>query len=245
MTRGAMAEHTVSGLIGLMLVRNEGGRYLRETLTDLLSYSEQVVVLDDGSTDNTPEVLAELSRLHPHLHLRFANESTFWANESALRQRLWDEARALDPKWIACLDADELLEPGWKSQAAEFLAEAERRNVGLVSFNLFEFWGDRRHYRVDGFWNPQGRYVPVIVRYRPGFAYVWSRRPLHCGRLPVNHPGEHLRSSFRLKHYGWANPADHRRKYERYLQADPAGRYCALSHYRSILSPPVLAEWRD
>ncbi|MHB1629584.1 MAG: glycosyltransferase, partial [Bacilli bacterium] len=43
-------------LTAMMQVRNEAGRYLRMVLDDLSDYVDEIVILDDGSTDNTVEI---------------------------------------------------------------------------------------------------------------------------------------------------------------------------------------------
>lgn len=231
------------GLAGMMVVRNEAGRYLRLALEDLLSYCETVTVVDDASDDDTPAVLEELGSRHPELTVHRLSQPQFLQNESQLRQHLWAKTVAAGPRWVICLDADELLEERWKAEGAGLLARAGQLGAGLLCFNLHEFWGDKRHYRVDGFWNPHGRFVPTIIRYVPGHPYRWNNHPLHGGRFPENPPGPALNVPLRVKHYGYVNPADQRAKYERYITADPAGRYCPFSHYQSILTPPVLREW--
>lgn len=233
----------IPGLAGMMLVRNEAGRYLRQALEDLVSYCETVTVLDDASDDDTPAVLADLQVTYPELAVHRLTSSQFWRNESLLRQRLWAKTAQTKPHWVICLDADEVLEERWKAEGASILTEAEAKGAGMVLFNLYEFWGDTKHYRVDGYWNPQGRWAQTIMRYRPEHPYRWNNYPLHGGRFPENPPGPGLIVPFRVKHFGYANPADHRPKYERYVAADPEGRYSPLSHYKSILTPPVLREW--
>lgn len=231
------------GLAGMMVVRNEAGRYLSLALEDLLSYCETVTVLDDASDDATPEVLRDLQGRHPELVVHQVKQSSFWHNESRLRQLLWAKTIASNPSWVICLDADELLEERWKTEGEGVLARADEQEAGLVLCELYEFWGDQQHYRVDGFWNPHGRWARTIIRYVPGYPYRWNDYRLHGGRFPENPPGLSLMVPLRVKHFGYANPADHRPKYERYLAADPEGRFSPLSHYQSILTPPVLREW--
>jgi hypothetical protein len=51
-----------------------------------------------------------------------------------------------------------------------------------------------------------------------------------------------------VKHFGYADPADHRRKHDQYVRRDPHGYFCSRSHYDSILDPPEqvrLEAWHD
>lgn len=70
----------------------------------------------------------------------------------------------------------------------------------------------------------------------------------HVPRLPLSYsvlPG--FLTELRVKHYGWAiSPEELRRKYSRYLELDPEGRWGSLEQYESILDEqPHLVEWQE
>ncbi|HBL36074.1 MAG TPA: family 2 glycosyl transferase, partial [Firmicutes bacterium] len=74
-------------LLAMMAVRNEAERYLKPVLDRLSNYVDGIVILDDASTDGTPD----LCRAHPKV-IRFERLTTplFAQNEAALRSKLWD-----------------------------------------------------------------------------------------------------------------------------------------------------------
>ena len=43
-------------LTAMMLVRNEADRYLTEVLSELSKFVDEIIILDDGSTDHTPDL---------------------------------------------------------------------------------------------------------------------------------------------------------------------------------------------
>jgi glycosyltransferase involved in cell wall biosynthesis len=228
-------------LVAALVVRNEADRYLRSVLDDLETYCDRICVLDDGSTDATPDVCAR----HPRVHLLRNEASLFWRDESALRRQLWAAAAGLDPEWILALDADEMLEERFKRERDRYL---DQRRYPAVGARFHQFWGSTTHYRVDKAWNPAASCQPVLVRHMPGYPYRWPARRLHCGRVPQNVPGPMLCDGLRVKHFGYANPADHPRKHDLYVRHDPQGLYCLRAHYDSILDPPSqvrLEAWRE
>jgi hypothetical protein len=115
-----------------------------------------------------------------------------------------------------------------------------------IAFRLFDFW-DQDHYRCDALWRAHRTFRPFLVRNLPTLSDTFRTTAQHCGRWPVD-IGE-LRtasSDVRLKHLGWARADDRQRKYERYRQLDPDGRYGSLLQYESILDPaPNLVRWQD
>lgn len=228
-------------LVAAMVVRNEADRYLPMVLDDLERYCDAIVVLDDGSTDATPEVCAAHDRVRLHRN----GQSLFWSDEAALRGQLWALSLALNPEWVLAIDADEVMEQRFSWDLDALLSQ---RVYPVIGVHVHEFWGCTTHYRVDKLWNPVEKYTPMLVRNLPGLEPRFAPRALHCGRIPAAVRGPMLRSGVRCKHFGYANPADPPRKYQAYIAADPHGRFCLRSHYESILDPPdqvVLERWTE
>lgn len=226
-------------LVAMMVVRNEAHRYLSACLDSLEELVDEILILDDHSTDETPEICLSYRKVR----LIRKEESTFWIDESSLRSQCWQYTIALQPQWILAIDADELMEEGLKEALPELL---NQKDYHRIAFRLIEFWGSKDKYRVDKLWNPRNRWVTNLIRYLPSHPYRFSPKKLHCGRLPVNLPGKILYSKFHLKHYGYANPKEHVGKFLRYTKNDPYGENCPLSHYLSILDPdPELKSWKQ
>lgn len=227
-------------LTAMMIVHNEEHRYLRMCLDHLSRYVDNMVILDDCSTDRTYDICSS----YPKVELLERNDMPmFWENEALLRMKLWNLTLRTKPQWIIALDADEMMED-------RIIQERDKLLAGdhiWVEFRLFEFWGNMTHYRVDKMWNPYNRWGIYLFRYREDLKYVWNNQPLHCGRVPMNlRRYQGIRSDLRLRHYGWANKAEHLLKYQRYIERDPKGKYSPLAHYYSILDPnPQLHRWTE
>ncbi len=222
-----------------MVVHNEEKRYLRSALERHRRYIRDAVIIDDGSTDGTAELCLEVLQGIEVKLVR--NPSSKFSNEIELRKQQWHETLATNPEWILNLDADEWFEDAFEREVPALL---EREDVYLYSFRLYDFWNESA-YREDEWWQAHRYYRPLLLRYRPDYAYVWRETKQHCGRFPENIYGLHNEiSHLRLKHMGWAKPEDRLSKYQRYMELDPQGRDGSLEHYRSILDPsPNLAAW--
>ena len=225
----------------VMLVRNEADRYLPIMLQQIVPIIDEAVIVDDASTDNTPELYKDILTKAAKPFRIVQNTKTGFDDEVNLRKQAWDLAVADNPDWMLFLDADEIFEEKAETELRLLLDDPR---WDFYAFRLYDFW-DASHYRDDPNWQAHNFYRPFLVRYQFNFDYQWCNQPLHCGRLPVNInalPG--TISKLRIKHLGWSSPEDRKRKYDFYMTRDPGGNYGSLKQYRSILDPdPNLVEF--
>jgi glycosyltransferase involved in cell wall biosynthesis len=214
-------------LIGAMLVRNEESRYLERVLEQMAKVCDKIIVLDDCSTDNTPEICKEYgAEVYPSIR-------SYWGtNELKQRKLLWELATYEKPDWILCLDADETIPR--IDLLPDKIELAEQYGCDGLAFNLYDMW-DEKHYRDDELWNAHTRDWVMCVRYNPAKEYIWRETQLHCGRFPLNACEQVGQTGLAIQHWGWAREADREAKYKRYMQSDPEGEYGCMEQYQSIL----------
>jgi glycosyltransferase involved in cell wall biosynthesis len=220
-------------VIGLMLVKNESQRYLRRVLNQYRELCDMTIVLDDCSTDDTVDVCKEYT---PYVYE--SSESLWAVNEVHQRRRLWNMLRehdAEDGDWVLYLDADETIAN--TNLLVPLLSAADAvGDIDALSFNLYDMW-DETHYRDDQYWSAHTTEWVFMVKYHRGRDYLWNERSLHCGRFPTNAVSGFYPTKIAVQHWGWAKPEDRKKKYERYMQADPEGTFGWLEQYHSILDP--------
>ncbi|MBM7553172.1 glycosyltransferase [Thalassobacillus pellis] len=228
-------------LTAIMQVRNEENRYLEEVLGDISVYVDDIVIIDDASTDRTVEICRSFPKVKEVIEL----ENSHFSKEWELRSRLWQEACKYEPDWLLSIDADEVFEHSFKEKARTLI---NQDSYDWVSFRIYDLWGGRTHYREDEHWNLHKRHTMMLVRYLPGFPYYYLKMNHHAHRLSLSYQA--LRgclTDIRVKHYGWSgDEAERLEKYERYRKMDPDGQWGHQDQYTSILDPsPNLIEWKE
>lgn len=180
----------------MMPVRNEANRWLASVLDFLSRLVDNIIVFDDASTDDTPN----LCQRYPKVQYYRGTNGQFDIDESKLRRHLWDLTIQLEPEWILALDADELPETGALALIPKLL---NQRDFDAIAFRLFDLWKSPGYVRNDGAWNPWHRFSPLLVRYDPGLASDWATQAIHCGRFPLAYRDRvTFYSSLRIRHYG-------------------------------------------
>ncbi|MBF8263352.1 MAG: Glycosyltransferase involved in cell wall biosis [Parachlamydiales bacterium] len=224
-----------------MVVRNEANRYLRRVLEKARMYIDEAVIIDDASTDRTPEICQEVLQ-NVKLHL-IKNSVSKFGNEVLLRKQQWEETIKTNPQWILNLDADEMFENKFKHEVKNLIAMP---NADAFFFRLYDFWSEK-HYRSDRFWCAHQAYRWLfLLRYQPDAPVRWPDSAQHCGRFPILPFQCPKKSSLRIKHYGWANEEDRLAKYNRYKKLDPDAKYGWKEQYESILDlNPNLIVWLE
>lgn len=98
----------ISGMVSVIIPTHNRSAMLREAVASALAQtyrSIELVIVDDGSTDDTARVLAELSQLHPSI-IRWVPQVN--AGPGAARNLGLQHAQG---EFIQYLDSDDLLEP--------------------------------------------------------------------------------------------------------------------------------------
>lgn len=220
-------------LLVQMIVRNEENGHLKEVLTSISEYADKIVILDDASTDKTPEICASF----PKVILKCRKGKPLWPiNESKLRTELWEEVRKLKPEWVLTQDADELFDNSFKERLPELL----NSKFDWIAFRLCDMWTEDS-YRIDGYWSPTFR---RLFRFRDEPFAIKGK--IHAGCIPryiieSNHGTCCI--DIRVKHFSWMGEENRKEKQKLYSKIPMTG--LNLEHFRSVSKPAWLKEWKE
>jgi glycosyltransferase involved in cell wall biosynthesis len=203
--------------------------WAEECLSSLSRFADEVVILDDGSTDRTVEICRGFPKV-----TRLVRWPKSFFHEGIDRNVVLALAKDTEPDWIVFLDIDEVFED---RIAEDIQAMMSMEDCGVWGFHMLHFWRSRTHFRVDGQWGQETLYHihPRLVRNVPGL--VFPPQMIH-GAHVLGTEGRGLLSGHFIKHYGYAYADEVARKYERYRQLDPQGDYEHLRDESSLQLVP-------
>jgi len=194
-------------VIAGMPVRNEEW-ILEKTLSDLSTFVDEIVIVDDGSTDRTPEIIRSFKKItaihtNPPGTLPFCN-----GQESINRNKVLQLARQREADWYLQIDADEIFEDKIKDELYNLITKG-----CSVKFQICHFWDDINHFRVDGEWGKFFRYRLFRMRRR----LRYSPQPIIATPRAFDRKNRYT-SDIKILHYGWISPQVRERSLHRYFE---------------------------
>ena len=148
----------MSELVSIIMPSYNTAKYISETICSVLqqTYSNwELIIVDDCSSDNTDEVVAEFKDKRIRYYKNEKNSGAAVSRNRALR-----EAKG---KWIAFLDSDDL----WKSEKLEHQLIFMKKNNYFFSYTNYE--------EIDSEGKITGKRVsgPAKITRRKMFNYCW------------------------------------------------------------------------
>lgn len=202
-------------IAAMLRVKNEA-RWIAEVLASILPLTERIFVLDDHSSDGTPEIAAQYAEV---LESPFLEGDT---NESRDKQWLLNIVKADSPDYVLAIDGDEVLAPS----AADKVRRRLKPEWCVYTFPIRYLWNDRQHYRGDGVYGRFQRASMFSLINQPDACFEstqWGCN-FHCGNVPAGLKGSGATVQSSLLHLGYMLPEDRIRKYHWYRQKDPIAK---------------------
>jgi len=210
------------------MVRNEADRWLPSALDAWAQFADEIVALNDGSTDDTAQLLYDAGA---QVHTTLDTGTYAWGAEVASRQFLFEQAVASGCDYLFWLDAD--MVPLDDPRPLLF------GDIDGVYFNLYDLWSlQPLRYRSDRFWQGHRHLRLWLIRNPgPNRTYHWNERGIHCGHLPLNldiSRSVGAPMSHGLLHYAYATPEMREKKLQQYIAQQEQLTESELLHALSI-----------
>lgn len=148
-----------SGLVSVIIPCYNYGRYLRQAVESVLAQTYQnweIIIVNDGSSDNTVEVAESLIKQNPGNRIRLINQAN--SGQPAIsRNRGISEAKG---EYILPLDADDMITPTMLEECLRIL-EADF-SVAIIYTDRLDFDGVNQVVRARDYDFPLLRYANHI-----------------------------------------------------------------------------------
>ena len=203
-------------IVCMMRIKNVE-RWLAQSLASVSPLVDGIVILDDGSTDRTPEICRACPKV-----VRYAYQEGSLPDEYRDKNRLLQWSLELSPDWIMVLDGDEVLEDRAPSVIHAEVGEVLRDATECVALEarFLYFWNKPGWYVDEETWHPLlfTTWGQALSSLRFDYDVPWAK--LHCGRTPSNLRGKRRKMDVCVKHYGYQTFRDAWRKYRFYVKHD-------------------------
>jgi glycosyltransferase involved in cell wall biosynthesis len=178
-------------LVAMLRIKNQK-LTIRECLDKLSQLVDEIVIVDNGSTDGTLDIYSKFSKI-----VKINKTSGF--NEGRDKILAHKMAKSRKPDWIIWIDGDEIFEKS--TTRLDFDKYMHNPNINRVTFRMYNFWMSEKHYRVDGIWH---RYTAFPQRslWRNLPQAFFENIPFHSGDVK-GLPEKTIISPIRLKHFGY------------------------------------------
>jgi glycosyltransferase involved in cell wall biosynthesis len=206
---------------------------LAESLEATSRFADEIVILDDGSTDGTRAICeraAKVSR-YEHTSLPF--------DERRDRNHVLQMAVDQGADWIISVDADEIFEMDRaRAQRLMHLADPHAKVLG---FHWYTFWEpSRTYFRADGIFGNMSGFR--MYKVEPGQRIVGgTENGLHCGNIPPMPTGQARYTNVRVRHLGYESEQLRQDKLAFYREVDknPAIELVGTADYSHLVSSTV------
>lgn len=183
-------------IVGICLVRNED-LHIRRVIGNVLDFCDELIVLDNRSTDDTSSILADLAATHSKIRLHEVDDP--------LRTHAFVEPYAGTRTWVFKVDADEIYDPArLRAFRTELLTGSYREYFRLdgPSLNCISLDTDRK--QATGYLSPPSKIAPNLYNFDAIESWTEPRNERLHGHNAVYRPGyDYFTSTVICGEHGW------------------------------------------
>ncbi len=170
-------------MLGLCMIVKDSSDTIERAIKSVKAYCKQLLVVDTGSQDNTPQIA---TRLGAEVHFRLWRDDFAYARNYALN--------FMRTQWIIVLDSDEELDANSFEKNRDLLRNDEIGGINLIIRN---FLGDSNQSAIT-----EHRYTRIFRNYK-GFKFS-GRIHEQIRESIENSEYKIFESDITIKHYGYS-----------------------------------------
>jgi len=188
-------------------------------LENMALYFDGIILLDDGSTDDTYE-----KATHPKLLLKLKKKRKGFI-DIMNRNILLDIASFFSSEWFCFMDTDERFDERY----ADFDFVTSKNDLDILSFSYVNVWDSPTTYNIDYPFSRKGIMTKMRMFRNIGHCQIYTdKERVHFNLMPYQRNIDHCNILF--KHYGMITKMLREEKYVFYKQEDTAHDQKSYEH---------------
>jgi glycosyltransferase involved in cell wall biosynthesis len=176
-------------LVAILRIKNEI-EIIDESLASLSQLADEIIIVDNGSTDGTELAYAKYPKVVSVL-------KTEGFNEGRDKIMLLAEAKKRKPDWIMFLDADEIFEKNFTRAVVEKYMHS---SYDMIEFRLCHFWLDKVHCRLFDRYYFLYSVQPIRSMWRNQEPTYYLDKVIHNLNIQGDFKNKYF-SPYRIKHF--------------------------------------------
>jgi len=158
MALGTSAKEAVKQIVGIVLVRNED-RFVRQSVTNILGFCDRILLVDNGSRDQTPIILKELASSDPE-------RISFHAIRNPRESHDLLKPYAGTPTWVFAVDGDEIYDSERLESFRSRLLSGEFDSYWMILSNVHHcYYLDLSKGVAEGYLTPPARSITKLYNF--------------------------------------------------------------------------------
>lgn len=224
------------------LVYNEEHRFLKQFLDNMSQLTKKIVIIDDGSTDNSISICSK------YTSNIWQTDRLMTKNESVLRQTLWEKCSELckENDYILIQDCDEFYTNSSLENFEKTISISEKLGADSITLTKYDMWNKNQYREDPPLWQAHFNFLVWCVKYKKNYKYYWNNMKLHCGSIPINAYFSAFPSKLQVQHLAYSTLELRTQKYDFYKKLDQNPSDRMKAQYDSILDEnPTLIDFKD
>ena len=220
----------VPKIIAIYRIRNEE-RWIEKSLEAVSKVCQEIVILDDCSTDNTVEICKKFPNV-VEIHER---KEPLPLDEVRDKKIIWEMAMKRNPDFIFKLDGDEILAPNSKEILLNEIMNLYPNDLNF-SFQFLYMYDKPNQYRTDSWFNNVAQIRLIKINdYTKDLKFEESGYPGNAHSLHIP-PTKYVpvRSDVKILHYGCYDKKIRMNKFNYFHEVDPGG--LDFNGYKDLIS---------